>query len=428
MRISNLNGKNVAILGYGREGRAMTKALEKYAPNAEITICDMNDQSQITNHKSQLGDNWLNNLDQFDVIIKSPGIPPNSQLSPLNSKLTNSSQIFLDSIDPQTTVIGVTGSKGKSTTASLITAILKEAGKEVTLVGNIGDAAIAHLEEGGLNKFFVQEFSSYQLMNTNKSPQIAVVTSFFPEHLDYHGTLEDYKDAKKHLTQFQTSEDTVFYYGESDGAKEIAEESAGTKVSYTEDDSPIAIIDTKLVGVHNLFNIAGAAAVARHLGISEDIIIEAVRKFDGLPHRLKDLGKHHGINWIDDAISTTPESTIAAIHALSPNVKTIILGGQDRGNDFTQLGEVIAASGIRHVIVMGESGPRIAKAITSQNITIHEVQSMEEAVKKAKESLSTFHFPLSTCLLSPASPSYGMFKDFEEKGDAFKSLVTRNSY
>lgn len=417
MHIKDLNGKSIVILGaYGREGTAMTHALKKYAPEATLELRDMKD-----------GPEYLDNLDGFDLIIKAPGIPP-SLLPPTSVPITNSTQIFLDSIDPQTTVIGVTGSKGKSTTASLITAILKEAGKDVTLVGNIGDAAIAHIEEGGLNKFFVQEFSSYQLMNTKKSPQIAVITSFFPEHLDYHGTLEDYKDAKKHLTQFQTSEDTVFYYGESDGAKEIAEESAGTKVSYTEDDSPIAIIDTKLVGVHNLFNIAGAAAVARHLGISDDIIIEAVRKFDGLPHRLKDLGKHHGINWIDDAISTTPESTIAAIHALSPNVKTIILGGQDRGNDFTQLGEVIAASGIRHVIVMGESGPRIAKAITSPNITIHEVQSMEEAVKKTIEHTPTTDYRQpTTCLLSPASPSYGMFKDFEEKGDAFKSLVTRNA-
>ncbi|MDA0376220.1 MAG: UDP-N-acetylmuramoyl-L-alanine--D-glutamate ligase [bacterium] len=424
MHIKDLNGKSIVILGaYGREGTAMTQALKKYAPEATIELRDRKD-----------GPKYLDNLDGFDLIIKAPGIPP-SLLPPTSVPITNSTQIFLDSIDPQTTVIGVTGSKGKSTTASLIAAILKEAGKDVTLVGNIGDAAIAHIEEGGLNKFFVQEFSSYQLMNTKKSPQIAVITSFFPEHLDYHGTLENYKDAKKHLTQFQEADDTVFYYGESEGAKEIAQCSKGTAFAYTAEDSPIAIIDTQLVGVHNLCNIAGATAVARHLEIDDATIIEAVQNFEGLPHRLKDLGKHHGINWIDDAISTTPESTIAAIHALSPNVKIIILGGQDRGNDFTQLGEVIAASSIKHVIVMGESGPRIAKAITDTDVTVHEVTSMKEAVDTAK--LSTIHYlpaialasagPLSTCLLSPASPSYGMFKDFEEKGDAFKSLVTRNA-
>ena len=246
------------------------------------------------------------------------------------------------------------------------------------------------------------------------------MTSFFPEHLDYHGSLEEYKEAKKHLTKFQAPEDIVFYYGESEGAKEIADASVGTKVSYTADDSPIAIIDTKLVGTHNLFNIAAAAAVARHIGISDDIIIEAVRNFDGLPHRLKDLGKHHGTYWVDDAISTTPESTIAAIHALTPNVKTIILGGQDRGNDFAQLGEVIAASGIENVIVMGESGPRIKESIDS-TATVHEASSMKDAVASAKDNTSAG----SICLLSPASPSYGMFKDFEEKGDAFKEEIIK---
>ncbi|MBT4119403.1 MAG: UDP-N-acetylmuramoyl-L-alanine--D-glutamate ligase [Candidatus Peribacter sp.] len=409
MNIRDLNGKSVAILGaLGREGVAMQEALKAFAPKATVELRDMKD-----------GPDYLDNLDGFDVVIKAPGIPPHLITNP-DLPITNSTQIFLDSIDPQTTVIGVTGSKGKSTVSSLITAILTEAGKDVQLVGNIGDAAIAYIEGGGLNKFFVQEFSSYQLMQVSSSPKIAVVTSFFPEHLDYHGSLEEYKEAKKHLTKFQAPEDIVFYYGESEGAKEIADASVGTKVSYTADDSPIAIIDTKLVGTHNLFNIAAAAAVARHIGISDDIIIEAVRNFDGLPHRLKDLGKHHGTYWVDDAISTTPESTIAAIHALTPNVKTIILGGQDRGNDFAQLGEVIAASGIENVIVMGESGPRIKESIDS-TATVHEASSMKDAVASAKDNTSAG----SICLLSPASPSYGMFKDFEEKGDAFKEEIIK---
>lgn len=407
MNITDLNGKSIAILGaHGREGRAMQGALEKYAPDATVALRDMQD-----------GDNYLDNLDQYDIIIKAPGIPPCTELDAVSAKLTNATQIFLDSIHPDATVIGITGSKGKSTTSSLIAAILKEAGTDVSLLGNIGDPAIAHIEEIKASTTVVIELSSYQLMQVSKSPQIAVITSFFPEHLDYHGSIEHYKEAKKNLCKNQTEDGTVFYYAESDGAKDIAQTSKGTHIAYSESDSPISVIDTKLIGMHNLFNIAGAAAVTRHLGVDDDTIIAAVRTFEGLPHRLKDLGRHHGIRWVDDAISTTPESTIAAIHALVPNVKTVILGGQDRGNDFEQLGKVIDSSDIASVIVMGESGPRIEESIDATKV--HSVSTMEEAVQVAKQ-----HTPEGAiCLLSPASPSYGMFKDFEEKGDAFEKCI-----
>ncbi len=432
MDIRDLNGKTVCVLGYGREGKAMVEALEKYAPDCEITIADENSKLEIRNpkHWKQLGDGWLENLEKFDVIIKSPGIPWHSQFSILNSQFTNSTQIFLDSIDQQAIVIGVTGSKGKSTTASLIHAILKTAGKNVLLLGNIGDAAIAHIEEVKPGTIIVMEMSSYQLMQLTRSPQIAVIMSFFPEHLDYHKTLKDYKDAKMHITRFQTPDDSVFFFRGSPGAKEIASKSSGRKIAYDENDSPVAIIDTKMIGAHNLFNIAGAASVARSMDVSDALIVEAVRNFTPLAHRLQNLGIHHDITWVDDAISTTPESTIAAIHALAPRVKTIILGGQDRGNDFTELGAVIAKSGIENIILMGESGPRIGNAITDSKIAIYNADSIEDAVKMAKFSilnsqLSTLNSQLSTLivLLSPASPSYDQFTNFEEKGDAFARCI-----
>lgn len=407
MKITDLNGKSVAILGYGKEGRATEAALKKYAPDASVTVRDQKD-----------GAGYLDGLDTFDVIIASPGIPP-SVIPETKTPVTNSTQIFLDSIDPQTVVIGVTGSKGKSTTASLIQAILKEAGKDSMLVGNIGDPAIAHIAEGGLNKFFVQELSSYQLMRLTRSPHIAVITSFFPEHLDYHGSLQAYKDAKMNCTRFQSEEDIVFHYADSDGAKDIAEQSKGTVISYADTDSPIAVQDTRLIGIHNLFNIAAAATVARHLGIDDATIVQGIREFKGLPHRLQDIGLAHGIRWVDDAISTTPESTAAALRALTPHVKTLIAGGQDRGSDFTDLGEIIASTGVQNVILMGESGPRIGESITDPQIIVHEADSMESAVNMAKDCTPEH----SICLLSPASPSYGMFTNFEEKGEIFKKLL-----
>lgn len=410
MNITDANGKNICILGYGREGQAMVAALHSYAPDAIVTIRDKKD-----------GAGYTDNLEQFDTIIASPGIPPSE--IPHGVTPTNSTQIFLDSIDQNATVIGVTGSKGKSTTASLIHAILRQAGKKSILVGNIGEPSIGHIQEVTADTTIVMEMSSYQLLRITRSPHIAVITSFFPEHLDYHGSLDAYKDAKSHITRFQNEDDTVFYYAHSDGAKDIALQSKGTHFPYSEDDSPISVIDTKLVGTHNLCNIAGAAAVARHFGIDDATIIEAARTFDGLPHRLKNLGEHDGIIWVDDAISTTPQSTIAALHALTPDVKTIILGGQDRGNDFTELGKVIASLGIEQVILMGESGPRIGEAITSPDIIVHKADSMDEATGIAKKHKPKTGHGKPICLLSPASPSYGMFKNFEEKGDMFRKSI-----
>ena len=288
MHIRDLNGKNICVLGYGREGKAMVEALEKFAPDAEITIADKNARVEIgtTKHRKQLGEGWLENLDTFDVLIKSPGIPPNPKLEARSSKLTTSTQIFLDSIAGSgATVIGVTGSKGKSTTASLIAHILKTAGKDVHLVGNIGDPAIAHIADAKRDTIFVVEMSSYQLMDLKTAPHIAVITSFFPEHLDYHGSLENYRDAKSAITKLQTSNDVVFY-ADTEGVRPMIAESKAKKIAVTANDAPVRVSETRLIGEHNAGNIALAAAVARHLGVSDDVISSAIQSFTPLPHRL----------------------------------------------------------------------------------------------------------------------------------------------
>ncbi len=424
MNIRDLNGKRVCILGYGREGQAMVRALETFAPNCEITVADKNPDIVLENekHRKQVGGSWLENLDTFDVLIVSPGIPPHV-LPITNTPLTNSTQIFLDSIDPRATVVGITGSKGKSTTASLLHHILKTAGRQAILVGNIGDAAIAKLNEVTKHTIVVLEMSSYQLMRIHRSPQVAIVTSFFPEHLDYHGSLEAYKDAKKNITRFQAPEDIVYYYEHSEGAADIASVSSGTKTSYNDQDSPLAVQDTKLIGTHNLCNIAAAAAAARHFDIADETIAQAARTFAPLSHRLQYIGTIDGIHWVDDAISTTPESAIAAIHALSPRVKTIILGGQDRGNDYSALADVLIACGVRHAITMGESGPRIAATLKNTDVQLYTANTMAEAVKTAKAVTGQNETGIPICLLSPASPGYDMYKNFEEKGADYAKVI-----
>lgn len=398
MHVQALNGKKIAILGFGREGKAMLAMLKRYAPTADITIADA--KSTIIGYaecKAQLGDSYLSSLERFDVIIKSPGIPHQPKFDAVEGKMTSSTQIFFDSIkDSGAMVIGVTGSKGKSTTSTLIHEILKAGGKDVSLIGNIGEPAISHLEEAKPRKIFVMEMSSYQLMDLTVSPHVAVVTSFFPEHLDYHASaplstgsspLERYKDAKKHIARFQMNNDVIFYCATSDGAHEIAMESPATRIPFSADECPVPIEETHLLGEHNRSNIAAAWEVGVHLNIPQDVILKVIREFRGLPHRLQSLGIHHDIEWIDDAISTTPESTIAALDALGDRVKTIILGGQDRGNDFTVLAQRIKRLQVKTVILFPGSGPRIREALKSNTATAQmiDVESMEEAVTIARQ-------------------------------------------
>jgi len=445
MHIRDLAGKSICILGFGREGQAMLKALEEYSPGCEVTVADRNAAVTLpagSHHWLQVGDGWLKNLDKFDMIIKSPGIPP-SVLSTFHFPLSTPSQIFFDSIaDTGATVIGVTGSKGKSTTASLIYHILRtsqkanpstplRAGKptrHILLVGNIGEPAIAHIADAKRGTIFVMEMSSYQLMDLAVSPHIAVVTAFFPEHLDYHGSVEAYREAKNHITRFQTKEDTVFFAADSAGALEIAQESKGSRIPFSTADAPVAIEETKLIGTHNASNSAAAFLVSRELGVSKDVAIAAIRSFTPLPHRLQSLGINHGIEWVDDSISTTPESAIAALNALGDRVATIILGGQDRGYDFTPLAERLKKSKVQTVILLPESGKRIGEALKKANVQVQifDAKNMEEAVTTAKIQAKSYKLKAtssSVVLLSPASPSYGMFKNFEDRGDQFAQAV-----
>lgn len=424
MRIHALDGKKVLVLGYGKEGRATVKALEQFAPTAKITIADKKADiaKDSDTHTWHLGEEWLRDLEKFDVILKAPGVPMNAELRKHAAKITGAVQVFLDTIAGSgAIVVGVTGSKGKSTTSSLIAAMLKAAKRDVHLVGNIGDPSIAHIGDAKKGTVFVHELSSYMLQDMTASPAIAVVTSFFPEHLDYHGTIEAYLEAKKNISRFQHEDDATYFNGDSPGAASIAAEGSGRKIPVHADECPVDLAQTKLIGDHNRENLALAWKVCEDLGVRKDTAIAAATTFHPLPHRLQPLGTVGGIRWVDDAISTTPESAIAALDALGEDVATIILGGQDRGNDFAELADRLKDSNVKTVLLFPGSGPRIRDAIEKVGATIEliDVASMEDAVRLAKEKTPAG----AIALLSTASPSYGMFKNFEEKGDSFLRCI-----
>lgn len=399
-----LGMKNTTILGFGKEGEETKKYLNKNFPNLKIDILDQKSDKD-----------YLKKQVNYDILIKTPGIPKNKIKIPY----TTATNLFFSEIKSRgNKIIGVTGSKGKSTTASLIYHMLKEAGKNVFLLGNIGIPMLSVLSEDiKSDAIFVVELSSYQLDDIKFSPNIAVVTNLFPEHMDYHLGIKNYYKAKKNIINFQQKGDVFVYNPEN---KKVAGWLKGLKSKAIPFTKSILLGDSEipLIGEHNKDNIKAAISAVKELGIRDGDINSAIKTFKGLPHRLEFVGEFNGIKFYDDAISTTPESTIIAIKALK-DIDTIFLGGEDRGYIFSQLEKTIKKYKIKNVVLFPESGKRIKL----KGLNILKTSSMEEAVKFSYK----FTEKGSVCLLSCASPSYSLWKNFEEKGDQFQSAIKKLS-
>lgn len=406
MKLADLKKyKKILILGYGKEGQTTEKFIKKYLPDATVGIAD-----------KKINLNYLNEQKNYDLIIRSPGVSKKLVTRPY----TTATNIFL--ANTSNIVIGVTGTKGKSTTASLIYSILKAAGKKVHLVGNIGLPMLEEmLEPIGKDDIFVAELSSYQLDDAKYSPNIAVVLDLFPEHMNYHGNAENYYLAKKNIIKYLTDKDYFVYNPRfpslCDWSKNIK-----TKAVPYESNLLVEDRDIPLLGEHNRENIRAALTVARIFNISDEIIINAIKNFKPLPHRLELVGSFKEILFYDDAISTTPESTVFAIESLK-NIGTIFLGGEDRGYNFSYLVKIIEKYKIANVILFPDSGEKIFKLLNKAAIkfNILRTKSMEEAVNFAYKNTPSG----SVCLLSTASPSYSLWKNFEEKGNQFQFFVKK---
>lgn len=400
--------KKVLILGYGKEGKTTEKYLKAKYSHLKIGIAD-----------KSLSSDYLEKQKDYELVIKTPGIPA----SKVKTSYTTATNIFFAEIN--NLVIGITGSKGKSTTASLIYQILKAAKRSVHLIGNIGNPSLESLIKL-VNKedVFVMEMSSYQLEDIKFSPQIAVITSLFPEHMDYHGNVDKYFLAKKNILRFQKPTDYFIYNPKFELLNRWAKESVSQAIPSISENkiNPKTI---KLVGEHNIDNIKVAVTVAKLFKVNDQTIHSAIQSFNPLPHRLEFVGEYSRIKFYDDAISTAPESTIAAIKALK-NIGTIFLGGEDRGFDFRNLVDILISYKIANLVLFPASGDKIKSLLanyTGYKPKIFETENMEQAVKFAYEN-SPKH---SVCLLSTASPSYSVWKNFEEKGNLFKKFVKKYS-
>lgn len=433
---AQLKDKNIAILWFGLEGKSTLRFLmDHHIDFKNITILDANKDLDSHEHvKAVTGKEYTRNLGQYDVIFKSSGIPISEELLPHQDKILTQVQLFFDNY--QGKVIAVTASKGKSTMVSLTYALLKNAGYNTKLVGNIGTPVFDEIDLDTQVDFVVIELSSYMLQNLRKKNYISILWTIFPEHLDRHGSFDKYVGAK--LNILNNSEINIVYewtlqnYNLEEKYTNLIPYGRESRYSrshnhFTRGEKQLfPTTDRKIPGDHNLENITAIIALADVLKISDDVLHQTVRDFQWLPHRLQEVGESGGIRRIDDAISTTPESTIQAIKSFEGQIDTIFLGGTDRGYVFDQLATYIYKNGIKNIVLFPNSGKRILEALDRWGIwslKILETSSMQEAVKFAYKHTQKGKI----CMLSTASPSYSIWQNFEEKWDLFQQYIKEDA-
>jgi len=439
--IKNLiENKSVCILGFGREGRATFEIINKYCKAASVAIADLNEIDPAANGisgdvKMICGADYQKSLSEFDLVFKSPGIVLEKQPDELDCTVTSETQVFFEVYREQ--IIGITGTKGKSTVTSLIYHILKESGKKCIIAGNIGIPVFNIAEEMTDETIVVCELSCHQLEYMTVSPSAAVFLNLYEEHLDHYGTMERYYNAKKNIYLYQDEDDCllinsdiapkdddglVFSISDKNPESDIYVSDGVAELKFSGESYKIPVDKIKLLGIHNHFNIAAAYFMTSPF-ISPEEFESALCTFDPLAHRLEFVGTFKGIRWYDDSISTACATAIEAVKSV-PDAGTVLIGGMDRGIDYTSLVEFLSTADV-NVICMETSGKRVFDMLQAADVNeperVHYAEHLENAVDLAAQITPEG----KSCVLSPAAASYGIFKNFEERGDVFKSLVRK---
>lgn len=442
MNLNRLQKKNICILGLGVENYHLVKYLLVQKIECNFIICDARSRETLGDKYDelarkqnifwQLGKGYNENLWVGDVLFRSPGwpivCPGIREALRYGSLLYSPMRLFLD-ICQTKNIIGVTGTKGKGTTSSLIFEILRAAKKKVWLGGNIGVAPFSFVNKIKKNDWVVLELSSFQLEDCARSPRLAVMTNFYPEHLapadpnnpNFHASLPAYWRAKANIFTHQKKGDWLIANKQTE-RRVMAELGKGTRSQvffYDKSD-----LSSNLPGEHNQENIAAAEIIADIVGIKTDIVARAVSSFRGLPHRIELIGEKKGVRFYDDSFATTPEATLTAIKAFD-QPKIIFLGGAEKNSDFSRLAEAVATRSVKFVVLLdGKATQRIKKRLISAGFPTKKMKlarDIESAVKTAVgQSVSG-----DVVLLSTACASFGMFKNYKERGESFTKEVRK---
>jgi len=421
----------IAIAGYGLEGESSYRYWSNNSYNEVVIVDENQPKCELPDGvKTIIGSDAFLSLQDFDLVIRTAGLAPRKIKT--NGKIWSGTNEFFDKCPAP--IIGVTGSKGKSTTVSLITSILRQAGKKVWLIGNIGKPALDELANIQKDDYVVYELSSFQLWDLEKSPHTAVVLFIEQEHLDVHANIDEYVSAKANITRYQTSDDLLIFNQSNTYARRISELSAAKLIGYTDAKSAHVVNDSfyygeqkicsvnalQIMGKHHLDNACAAIDAIWQITSDIDVIEKGLKSFTGLPHRLKFVSEVNSVKYYDDSMSTTPSAAIAALNTFSGS-EVIILGGSSKGSDYTNLGLELTKHDV-NAILIGDEAETIAASCKNagfNNFEIMQSPTATKIVERAKE-LSK---PGGVVLLSPACASFGLFKNYADRGDQFIAAV-----
>lgn len=452
MTLTDLNQQRVGLIGFGVENRALLNYLVEQG--ARVTVCDQSTEIADLPEgiEARLGDDYLNNLTDFSIIFRSPGVPfltREIQAARQSGVIISSQTKLFFELSPAK-IIGVTGTKGKGTTTSLIHAMLVKANQkgelegQAYLAGNIGLPPIDLLAKLTPQDWVVLELSSFQLQDLTSSPHIAVVLTVGLDHLDHHRDEAEYISAKKNIARYQTPSDCLIYHEDSLTSSLFTNESPARIRSFSRnhpvddgafvdqsrqpnqlicrtpgrDDLTIcSVSEIQLVGDFNQENVLAASLASLEAGVPNLTVREAIKEFKGLAHRLQFVATKNKVSYYDNSYSTTPESAIASIKSFDQPI-TLIVGGSSKGANFEELVEAIVSSSVANVICIGQEGEQIYELLTDQGAKAklwQGGQTMDEIVTLA----SKVSGPGDVVLLSPAAASFDMFKNYADRGDQF---------
>jgi len=441
MTLKDLTNKKLCFLGLGIENQALLKFLLKHKIKADITVCDARtltpslrsfpssrNTAGVGVREWRLGKNYDKNLDKYDIIFRIAGYPLftkniiKAMLAGI--EISSPTKLFFD-LCPTKNIIGVTGTKGKGTTASLIYQILKDAGRRAHFGGNIGVPLFSFFKKIKKDDWVVLELSSFQLEDLRVSPHIAVITNFFPEHLaaadplnpNYHKTLAAYWEAKAAIFAHQNKRDFLIV------SEELKEKLRYEKISSHARYFSSSALSTPLVGSHNKRNIAAAQTVARLAGISRRQIKKSVIAFKGLEHRLELVAVKNNRRYYNDSFATTPEASLTALHSFEPEHIILIAGGASKASNFNNFADEVKKCVREAVLLPGKGSREIRVALNAAKFKrVHTAPDMKQAVKTAEK----FSQPGDVILLAPACASFGIFKNYKDRGEQFKRAILKS--
>lgn len=445
--IRKLENKKIAILGFGREGISTYKFIRKHLPNQFLTIIDQNDVSKNelllndANLEFIFGPSYLENLERFDIIIKTPGISfKDIDTTRIIDKISSQMELLLE--EYKENVIAITGTKGKSTTASLLYQILKNNGKDAYFVGNIGVPVFDEIDNFNEDSILVTEMSSFQIEYLKVAPHIAIVLNLFIDHLNHAGTIENYHNSKLNIFKRQTKNDIGIFITDTEPLNSKVRQNHYEHIQYKvsfdklKEDNNIYIEngyvifngekiynvndERKLMGKHVLENTMTILIVCELLNLNRDITTKTINDFNPLPHRMEFVEEIDEVKYYNDSIATIPEATMCTIETIG-DVDTLITGGSDKGSDYNAFIQFLNKSSIENIIFMPDTGYTLKNELEKINKSknLYLIEKLEDAVSLAKRITKK----KKSCLMSPAAANFTEYANYVAKGEAFKKFV-----